>query len=101
MAVRSISIGCCRVFIESNALVRKSFDHEPITKHVKSAKRTSPNIQTLEIDPGPFFFVDVFVVSTRSGPHLWQFLFPNAVQAAQWVVAGDDRAGSGRRALRV
>ena len=34
--------------------------------------------------------VDVFVVSTRSGPHLGQFVFPKAVLVAQ-----------GKRALRV
>jgi hypothetical protein len=45
--------------------------------------------------------VDVFVVSTRSGPQLGQFVFPKAVLAAQGVVAGADRAGGGKRALRV
>ena len=54
-------------------------------------------IQPFEVgDP-----VDVFVVSTRSGPRLGQFVFPKAVLAAQGVVARDDRADSGKRALRV
>jgi hypothetical protein len=45
--------------------------------------------------------VDVFVVSTRSGARLGQFVFPKAVLVAQGVVAGADRPGSGKRALRV
>ena len=47
--------------------------------------------------------VDVFVVSTRSGPHLGQFVFPKAVLAAQGVVATGSHAGKadGKRALRV
>lgn len=45
--------------------------------------------------------VDVFVVSTRSGPQLGQFVFPKAALMAQGVVADADRAGSGKRALRV
>lgn len=54
-------------------------------------------IQPFEVgDP-----VEVFVVSTRSGPRLGQFVFPKAVLAAQGVVARDDRADSGKRALRV
>ena len=45
--------------------------------------------------------VDVFVVSTRSGARLGQFVFPKAVLVAQGVVAGADRPGHGKRALRV
>jgi hypothetical protein len=45
--------------------------------------------------------VDLFVVSTRSGPQLGQFVFPKTVLLAQGVVAGDGRADSGKRALRV
>jgi hypothetical protein len=47
--------------------------------------------------------VDVFVVSTRSGPQLGQFVFPKAVLAAQGVVASGDLTGrhAGKRALRV
>ncbi len=47
--------------------------------------------------------VDVFVVSTRSGLHLGQFVFPKAVLAAQGVVASGDGTGhhAGKRALRV
>ena len=47
--------------------------------------------------------VDIFVVSTRSGPHLGQFVFPKTVLAAQGVVAGGEHPGpqNGKRALRV
>lgn len=47
--------------------------------------------------------VDVFVVSTRSGPHLGQFVFPKAVLAEQGVVASGEGTGrhAGKRALRV
>jgi hypothetical protein len=47
--------------------------------------------------------VDLFVVSTRSGPQLGQFVFPKAVLAAQGVVASGDLSGqqAGKRALRV
>jgi len=43
--------------------------------------------------------VDVFVVSTRSGPHFGQFVFPKAVLAARDVVATHGRGG--KRAMRV
>ena len=47
--------------------------------------------------------VDVFVVSTRSEPHLGQFVFPKAALVAHGVLASGDHAGSraGKRALRV
>lgn len=43
--------------------------------------------------------VDVFVVSSRSGPHFGQFIFTKAALAAQGVVASSDQGG--KRALRV
>lgn len=43
--------------------------------------------------------LDVFVVSTRNGSHLGQFVFPKAVLAAQGVVAQNNVGG--KRALRV
>nr|WP_315471791.1 MepB family protein [uncultured Rhodoferax sp.] len=47
--------------------------------------------------------VDLFVVSTRSGQQLGQFVFPKAVLADQGVVASGDLSGhqAGKRALRV
>ncbi len=51
--------------------------------------------------------VDVFVVSTRSGPHFGQFVFPKAALAAHGVVARSAQSGGqsgspgGKRALRV
>ena len=42
--------------------------------------------------------VDLFVVSTRSGQHLGQFVFPKAVLAAQGVVASGD--GTGHHAVQ-
>jgi hypothetical protein len=47
--------------------------------------------------------VDLFVVSTRSGQQLGQFVFPKAVLVAQGVVASGDLSGhqAGKRALRV
>lgn len=43
--------------------------------------------------------VDVFVVSTRSGPHFGQFVFPKTVLVAHGVVAQPGK--DGKRALRV
>lgn len=52
-------------------------------------------IQPFEVsDP-----MDVFVVSTRSGSHLGQFVFPKAALAEQGVVAQNNVGG--KRALRV
>jgi len=59
-------------------------------------KRTGKGpIQPFELsDP-----VDAFVVSTRSGPHFGQFVFPKAVLAAKDVVAKSGQGG--KRAIRV
>lgn len=43
--------------------------------------------------------VDLFVVSTRSGPHFGQFVFPKAALATHGVVAQPGK--DGKRALRV
>lgn len=59
-------------------------------------KRTGKGpIQPFELsDP-----VDAFVVSTRSGQHFGQFVFPKAVLAAKDVVAQSGQGG--KRAIRV